>query len=101
VRYPTPYIRDLDDSSLLLSLLLYSLLFVALARLLIPGARRALGRIHWVGTAILVSPCLSAIPGAVEPRFFLPLQLVGYMLVCFGPATRSTVLAGGTAPRGG
>jgi hypothetical protein len=35
---------------------------------------------------LLISPCLTAIPGAVEPRFFLPLQLLIYMLVCFGPA---------------
>ena len=94
VRYSTPYVHDLEDSSVLLSLLLYTLLFVALARLLIPSARRALGRTHWVGVAVLVSPCLSAIPGAVEPRFFLPLALLAYMLVCFGPETRATLFAG-------
>lgn len=99
VRYPTPYIRDLDDSSIVLSLLLYTLVFLALLRLLIPGARRALGHIRWAGVTVLVLPCLSAIPGAVEPRFFLPVQLVAYMLVCFGPSTRTTVLGGRPARR--
>jgi hypothetical protein len=99
VRYPTPYIRDLGDSSIVLSLLLYTLLFLALLHLLIPDARRALRGIHWVGVAVLASPCLSAIPGAVEPRFFLPLQLIAYMLVCFGPSTRATVLGGSPARR--
>jgi hypothetical protein len=101
VRYPTPYIRNLDDSSILLSLLLYTLLFVAIVRLLLPSARRTLGQIHWIGLAVLASPCLSAIPGAVEPRFFLPVQLIGYMLVCYGPSTRETVFGGSTARRVG
>jgi hypothetical protein len=98
VRYPTPYIRDLDNSSIVLSLLQYTLIFLAVARLILPDARRALGAVRWAGVVVLVSPILSAIPGAVEPRFFLPLQLLGYMLVCFGPATRATVL-GGSARR--
>ena len=99
VRYPTPYIHNLDDSSMGLSLLLYTLLFLTLLRLSIPDARRALGPTRWSGVAVFVSPCLSAIPGAAEPRFFLPLQLVVYMLVCFGPATRATVLGGGPSRR--
>lgn len=99
VRYPTPYIRDLDDASVLLSLILYTLLFLAVARLILPEARRALGSVRWAGVAVLVSPVLSAIPGAVEPRFFLPFQLLVYMLVCFGPATRATVVGGTRARR--
>ena len=90
--------RDLANSSILLSLVQYTLIFLAALRLLLPDARRALGRIRWIGIAVLVSPCLSAIPGTVEPRFFLPLQILIYMLVCFGPATRHTLL-GGTAAR--
>ena len=99
VRYPTPYIRNLDDSSILLSLLQYTVLFAAGARLLVPTARRALGGIRWAGVAVLVVPVVSAIPGAVEPRFFLPLQLLAYMLVCFAPHTRSTLLAGSPSRR--
>jgi hypothetical protein len=97
VRYP--YIRDLGDTSVLLSLLQYTLLFVALARLLLPYARRALGGIRPKGIVILVSPGITAIPGAVEPRFFLPLQMVAYMLVCFGPGTRRLLLGGTTERR--
>ena len=99
VRYPTPYIRDLEDAPIVLSLVQYTLLFWALARLLLPEARRALGPIRWSGVAVLLSPCLTAIPGAVEPRFFLPAQMLVYMLVCFGPNTRSALLGGQTRRR--
>ena len=99
VRYPTPYIRDLDNTSLALSIFQYTLIFLATVRLVLPEARRALGPVRWAGVAVLVSPIVSAIPGAVEPRFFLPLQLLVYVLVCFGPATRATMLSGSTARR--
>jgi hypothetical protein len=99
VWYPTPYVRDLSDRSIVLSLLQYTLMFTAISLLLLPGARRALGRIGWVAVAVLVSPCLTAIPGAVEPRFFLPMQLLIYMLVCFGLSTRTTLLGGNIGRR--
>jgi hypothetical protein len=98
VQYPTPYVRDLGDRSTVLSLLQYSLMFLAFARLLLPDARRALGRIRWVGIVLLLIPCVTAVTGPVEPRFFLPLQALIYMLVCFGPATRASLL-GGTVGR--
>jgi hypothetical protein len=101
VRYPTPYIRNLGDSSILLSLLQYTLMFLALARLLVPEARRALGRIRWSGILVLISPCLIAIPGSVEPRYFLPAQMLIYMLVCFGPDLRGWLLRGGKGRRVG
>ncbi len=99
VRYPTPYVRDLDDTSLVLSLLQYTLLFAAIASLALTSARRTLGRIRWAGIGLFVSPCLTAIPGAVEPRFFLPLTVLVYAIVCFGPATRASFFAGGAARR--
>ncbi len=101
VRYPSPYVRNLENSSIVLSLLAYTLIFLAIARLLLSDARHALGRVRWAGLIVLVSTCLTAIPGAVEPRFFLPLQLLIYMLVCFGPATRATIFAGSVARRAG
>ena len=64
VKYPTPYIRDLDDRSTLLSLLNYTLLFVAFARLLVPGARRALGGVRWSGMIVLASALFGVINGA-------------------------------------
>lgn len=92
VWYPTPYVRDLSDRSIVLSLLQYTLVFVALASVSLSEARRALGPIRWAGIAILVTPCLPAVSGAVEPRFFLPLQLLLYMLVCFGMMSSATML---------
>jgi hypothetical protein len=94
VRYPTPYIRNLGDAPILLSLLQYTLLFAAIARLVLPDARHALGSIRWTGIIVLLSPCLTAIPGAVEPRFFLPAQILVYMLVCFGPNVRVALFGG-------
>jgi hypothetical protein len=94
VRYSTPYIKDLGDTSIVLSLIQYTLLFLAICTLLVPAARRRLGRVSWTGLAVLVSPCLAAIPGAVEPRFFLPLQMLAYMLVCFGTGKREWLFAG-------
>jgi hypothetical protein len=99
VRYPTPYIRDLGDTSIVLSVFQYTLLFWALARLLLPESRRLLGPIRWVGVAVLLSPCLTAIPGAVEPRFFLPAQVLVYIVLCFGPKTRAALLGGQTSQR--
>jgi hypothetical protein len=99
VQYPTPYVRDLDDRSVVLSLLEYTLVFLAIVRLLLPDARRSLGRIRWAGIVVLVLPCVTAVTGAVEPRFFLPLQLLVYMLVCFGPATWASLIGGGAGRR--
>ena len=99
VRYPTPYVRDLRDNPRWLSLLQYTLLFAAIARLVMPDSRRRLGRVRWVGVVILVLPSLTAIAGAPEPRYFLPVQILVYMLVCFGPATRMLFLGGSAVRR--
>jgi hypothetical protein len=101
VKYPTPYVRDLGERPLVLSLLQYTLMFLAIVRLLLPEARRALGRIWWTGIVLLVIPCMTAVTGAVEPRFFLPLQLLIYMLVCFGPAWQTSLLGGSVGRRVG
>ena len=101
VKYPTPYVRDLGDRPLVLSLLQYTLMFLAIARLLLPDARRALGPIRWTGIVLLVIPCVTAVTGAVEPRYFLPLQLLVYMLVCFGPDSRTFLLGGSDGRRVG
>jgi hypothetical protein len=99
VWYPTPYVRNLSNKPIIFSLLQYTLMFLAIARLLLPEPRRALGRIRWIGIVILLIPCLTAVPGAVEPRFFLPLQMLIYMLVCFGPDTKALLLAGSVGRR--
>jgi hypothetical protein len=88
VWYPTPYVRDLRDRRVLLSLLQYSLVFAAIARLVLPETRRRLGRISWAGVAVLIATTVTALPGVVEPRFFLPVDMLVCMLACFGPSTR-------------
>jgi uncharacterized membrane protein (DUF485 family) len=68
-------------------------LFLAVARLAVREARRRLGPIIWAGLVILLLPAVNAIPGAIEPRFFLPVYLLVYMLVCFSPDWRGSLLA--------
>jgi hypothetical protein len=92
VRHPTPYIRDFGDTSLALSLLEYSLLFLALARLLVPRARRALGDVRWGGVIVLAGTCVSTVVIQAEVRYWLPWQFLVYMLVCFGPAFGASLL---------
>jgi hypothetical protein len=89
---PTPYIRDLDDRWIALSVLQYTLLFVAAVHLLLPDARRALGRVDWAGMAVVASACLTAIPGPSDPRYYLPIQLLVYMLVCFGQPSLASLV---------
>jgi hypothetical protein len=99
VKYPTPYVRDLDNKPLLLSLLQYTLLFLALARLVLPDARRALGRIRWSGMVVLASALVGVIATQAEPRYYLPLTVLVYLLVCFGPATRASLIGSSMARR--
>jgi len=99
VWYPTPYVHDLEDRTVFLSWIQFTLVFVAIARLVLPEARRRLGPISWVGLAIFVSPWLSAIPGAVEPRFFLPAHVLVYMLVCFGLTPLKSLFSASTTRR--
>jgi hypothetical protein len=99
VRYPTPYIRDLRNTSIFISLVQYTLIFMAIARLVIPDARRALGRIHAAGLAVIPAACLLAIPIMAEPRYYLPLDLPIYLLVCFAPGTRAMLFGGSVARR--
>jgi hypothetical protein len=101
VRYPTPYIRNLENTSIFLSLFQYTLIFMALARLLIPDARRALGSVRWLGLIIPPCACLTMIWIQAEPRYWLPVQLPIYLLVCFGPGTRVALLGGSVARRAG
>jgi 4-amino-4-deoxy-L-arabinose transferase-like glycosyltransferase len=89
VRYSTPYIHDLGATSEWLSLLDYTLLFAALARLLLPAFRRSVGKVGWPEALALCCACIPAIPCASEPRYYLPLQLVLYSVVLFGAGTRS------------
>lgn len=94
VRYPTPFVRDLRDRSPLLPLLQLTVLFLAFVQLAFADARRRLGPISWIGIAILAGPALVAIPFAMEPRYFLGVHLLAYVLVCFSPALRASLFHG-------
>ncbi|RAK69664.1 hypothetical protein [Hymenobacter edaphi] len=82
LKYPTPYIRQVYGPTLPLSLLNYTVLF--LAGLLLLGRRhqRPTGP-QWLVLAVLVGPCLVAIPTAIECRFFIPIYLLLYAVLCF------------------
>ncbi len=81
-RYTTPYVARLNTGShRLLRLASFTLLFLALLRLLWPAARRSLGRATWRYAAALLLGCLTAVPSAMETRYLLPAYLLGYLLV--------------------
>jgi hypothetical protein len=48
---------------------------------------------------VLLSACVGVLATQAEPRYFLPLTGLVYLLVCFGPATRASFLVGSTARR--
>jgi hypothetical protein len=88
VRFATPYIRDLNGASELFSLIVYSLIFVAGARLLIPSFRRQFGKVSWPEGLALAAGIVPAIPLGAETRYYIPVQLIVYALVLFAPGTR-------------
>ena len=88
VRFATPYVRDLDATSHWFSLLDYTLLFIAGARLLVPAFRRQLGGVRWPEVVAVGSAILPSIPLGAETRYYLPVQLVVYAIVAFAPGTR-------------
>ncbi|MCC3159423.1 hypothetical protein LJ737_19430 [Hymenobacter sp. 15J16-1T3B] len=82
LKYPTPYLLRVFGSTLPLSLLNYTVLF--LAGLLLLGRRhRRPTWAQWVVLAVLVGPCLLAIPTAIECRFFIPIYLLLYAVLSF------------------
>ena len=95
VKYPTPYVRDLRDTS--------TAALAARVHADLPRARAA-ARCPTLGgrsAACAGRACSCSSPRAsacsqvqAEARYFLPLQLPIYLLACFGPATRATLLGG-------
>jgi hypothetical protein len=82
VHHSTPYIRNIYDYNLLLTILNYSLWFAVLLLLIYNKPLTAdLFKLLLLG-ALLV-PCLVALPMAVECRFALPAHLLLYALVSF------------------
>jgi len=72
-RYPTPYVEDFDGGgNKLWRSAGFLLVFLALARLLWPVARRRLGPAKWRYPTALLLAGSSSIASAVEARFLLP-----------------------------
>ncbi|GAB2952678.1 hypothetical protein GCM10027048_17340 [Hymenobacter coalescens] len=82
VKYPTPYLQHVYGSTLPLSLLNYTVLFVA-GLLLVQRRHGRLTLPQWIVLIVLVGPCILAIPTAMECRFFLPIYLLLYAVLCF------------------
>jgi len=92
-RYDTPYVKHLG-SNLWRRIPGFLLVFLALARVLWPAARRCLSPSRWRYPLALSVCCLTTLSSAVETRFMLPLYALVYMLVLApGWPSLSAVLA--------
>lgn len=80
VRYSTVYLFDVYKISLPIMLLNYTLIFLFLF-LKKKSSFLKLDMNKIVTVALLTLPVLLTLPGAVEPRFFLPLHLLVYTVV--------------------
>jgi hypothetical protein len=81
-RYSTPYVEHLNTgSNRWMRLAGFLLVFLGLVRVLWPAARRGLGSSRWRYVLALLFCSLTAVPSAMEPRYMLPVYLLGYMLV--------------------
>ncbi len=81
-RYPTPYAEELDTGQQKpLRLVGFTLIFLALLRVVWPAARRSLGRARWRYAVALLAACATSVPAAMETRFMLPAYALAYLLV--------------------
>ena len=94
LQYPTPYVKQVYASSVLLAWLNYTVL---LGGTVVLGHRAR--RAAWVTPAgaraglllaALLVPCLAALPTAIECRFLLPLHLLLSAAAAFGAHPRRT-----------
>jgi hypothetical protein len=94
-RYSTVYVEQLDTDSISWPRIAgFLLVFLALARVLWPTARRRLGPAKWRYPVALLLCGATSVPTSVEARYMLPAYLLSYMLVLtpgwpnpVGPAT--------------
>lgn len=81
-RYSTPYVPRLDTGGQRwLRLSSFTLLFLALLRLVWPASRRIMGRARWRYPLALLACCLTAVPSAMETRYLLPAYVMIYAIV--------------------
>jgi hypothetical protein len=81
-RYSTVYVEHLETGSRRwLRIAGFLLVFLALARILWPAARRSLGPARWRYPVALLLCVVTSVPTHVETRYMLPVYLFSYMVV--------------------
>ncbi len=81
-RYSTIYVEHFDSGGhLWLRLGGFLIVFLALARVLWPRARRQLGPARWCYALALLLCCLTSVAAEIETRYMLPAYLLTYILV--------------------
>jgi hypothetical protein len=81
--YSTPYVRNIFAGHSFFSLFNYIIWFAVFRHLL--GLRSpGVTPIPLMGAAALILPVAAAVPTVVEVRFFLPVYLLAYAVVCRG-----------------
>ncbi len=81
-RYDTPYVARLDTGShWWLRVSSFTLVFLALLRVLWPAARRRLAPTRWRYPLTLLLCSLTAVPSAMESRYLLSVYVLTYMVV--------------------
>ncbi|SHK10890.1 hypothetical protein [Hymenobacter psychrotolerans] len=84
--YTSPYVKNIYQSNIFLSWLLYSVIFIALCLSLKKITQLSLHQ--WLVLGALLIVCAASVPIVVETRFFLPLHLLLYAIACFGWPSR-------------
>jgi hypothetical protein len=81
-RFSTPYVEHLHSWAMPWRRLAgFLIVFMALVRVLWPRARRSLGPARWRYPGALLLCCATSWLAAVEQRYLLPADLLGYMLL--------------------
>lgn len=81
-RYNTVYVQNLASGGhIWLRVTGFSLIFLALVRLLWPAARRRLGPAQWRYAVAMSLCCLTSVATRVETRYMLPIYVLSYVLV--------------------
>lgn len=84
-KYPTVYVPNIYDRFQLLSLLNYSLIYLAIVILLVTPLRHGFTLNRLYVLLIVAAVCGVAVPVRMETRYFLPAYMSLYTLVIFYP----------------
>jgi hypothetical protein len=92
IKYSTVYVPNIYDRFQLLSLLNYTIIYIAIVILLGTPLRQTLTLNRVYVILIVAATCAVAIPVRIETRYFLPGYVSLYILVIFYPSYRSLFL---------